>query len=234
MKASRLFRTPVRVNMRPLSHFWLLSALASDVVRSTPVELELTEKDIQAFPSLTFADAHKKGDFSQRPRCKNFPSETSWPSESEWSRLNASLQGRLLKPLPPASVCYPTSPNFNTASCNFLFTNASQSTYFFDDPVTVLAEWPQGLTCPLSRNPTGNCTQGGFPVYVVNATTPKHVQAAVNFARNKNIRLIIKYESLKFHQGVSSPADRHIIGTAGMTHLAATSERGHSAFLHIF
>lgn len=178
--------------MRFLSHLWLLPALVSDVVRSTPVELGLADKDIQAFPSLKFAGPDKKGDPSQ-PQCKSFPSETSWPSESEWSGLNASLQGRLLKPLPPASVCYPTSPNFNNASCSFLFTNATQSTFYFDDPVTVLAEWPQGLTCPRSRNPSGNCTQGGFPVYVVNATAPKHVQAAVNFARNKNIRLIIKY-----------------------------------------
>jgi hypothetical protein len=39
-------------------------------------------------------------------------------------------------------------------------------------------------------NATGKCTQGGWSVYVVNATTVK--QIAVNFARNKNLRLVIK------------------------------------------
>ncbi|KAK4158996.1 inactive tetrahydrocannabinolic acid synthase, partial [Cladorrhinum sp. PSN259] len=177
--------------MQSLPLFLLLAIQVPCPVWSKPIESELTEQDAQAFPSLRFAHPNLARNPSL-PRCKSFPGDASWPTESDWSRLNASLGGALLKPRPPASVCYPTSPNFNNASCNFLFTSASQSTFYFDDPVTVLGEWPQGLTCPRSRNPTGNCTQGGFPEYVVNATTPKHVQAAVNFARNNNIRLIIK------------------------------------------
>ncbi|KAK4222036.1 hypothetical protein QBC38DRAFT_490871 [Podospora fimiseda] len=169
----------------------LLTSLFSCAVWAHPDETELTDKDTQGFASIGFANTAPFEKTSQ-PKCKAFPGDPSWPSELEWSRLNESLRGALLKPLPPASVCYPTSPNFNNVSCNFLFTNASRSTFYFDDPVSVLAEWPQGLTCPRSRNPAGNCTQGGFPEYVVNATTPKHVQLAVNFARNKNIRLIIK------------------------------------------
>ncbi|KAL1836192.1 hypothetical protein VTJ49DRAFT_5459 [Mycothermus thermophilus] len=55
------------------------------------------------------------------------------------------------------------------------------------------ASWPQGDTCPLTEDPVGICTRGGYPVYVVNATSVKHVQAAVNFARNRNIRLVIKF-----------------------------------------
>ncbi|KAL2266754.1 hypothetical protein VTJ83DRAFT_6106 [Remersonia thermophila] len=52
--------------------------------------------------------------------------------------------------------------------------------------------WPQGGTCRLALNTAGECTRGGYPEYVVNATTVKHIQAAINFARNKNIRLVIK------------------------------------------
>lgn len=43
--------------------------------------------------------------------------------------------------------------------------------------------------------PFGNCTRGGFPEYVVKATDARHVQAAVDFARTNNIRLVIKYVS---------------------------------------
>jgi hypothetical protein len=32
----------------------------------------------------------------------------------------------------------------------------------------------------------------GYPVYVVNATSSKHVKAGVDFARKHNIRLIVK------------------------------------------
>jgi hypothetical protein len=43
-------------------------------------------------------------------------------------------------------------------------------------------------------NTTANltCTLGGYPVYAVNATTVAHIQLAVNFARNQDIRLVVK------------------------------------------
>jgi FAD/FMN-containing dehydrogenase len=50
----------------------------------------------------------------------------------------------------------------------------------------------QGATCIPTTNATGNCTIGGYPTYVVNATNVLQIQAAVNFARNANIRLVVK------------------------------------------
>ena len=50
-----------------------------------------------------------------------------------------------------------------------------------------------GNTCLPTSSPTSSkCTLGGYPVYAVDATTVRDVQAAVNFARNSNIRLVIK------------------------------------------
>lgn len=39
---------------------------------------------------------------------------------------------------------------------------------------------------------SGNCTQGGFPIYAVNVSSVSHIQLAINFARNANLRLVIK------------------------------------------
>jgi FAD/FMN-containing dehydrogenase len=39
---------------------------------------------------------------------------------------------------------------------------------------------------------TPNCTLGGFPEYVVNATNVAQIQLAVNIARELNLRLVIK------------------------------------------
>ncbi len=154
-------------------------------------EAQLTPDSIGDFGAVTFGDHATPPSIHQR--CKAFPGDTSWPTENEWGRLNKTVGGVLLHPLPPASVCYRTSPNFNAEACSFLANNASGTTFYLDDPVTILTQWPQGNTCLLSQNPTGNCTRGGYPVYVVNATNVKHVQAAVNFARNKNVRLVIKF-----------------------------------------
>jgi len=54
--------------------------------------------------------------------------------------------------------------------------------------------WPlfQGRTCEPTTSSNGTCTLGAFPVYSVNVSTTIQVQLAVNFARNTNVRLVIK------------------------------------------
>ncbi|KAI1264601.1 FAD-binding domain-containing protein [Xylariaceae sp. FL1019] len=124
-------------------------------------------------------------------RCKVFPGDADWPSEQQWKSLNSSLSGVLLRPRLAASVCY-RGANFNQTQCQFLVSGTSSTRFWLDDPLTELAQWTQGSTCVASLTAVGNCTRGGFPEYVVNATASGHVQAAVNFARENNIRLVIK------------------------------------------
>ncbi|KAK0623903.1 hypothetical protein B0T14DRAFT_565220 [Immersiella caudata] len=148
----------------------------------------LTSEHTKALPAVDFAKGEGR---LPRSGCKAWPGGKDWPSDFEWRLLNATVDGALLKPTPPSTVCY-RGPNFNVDQCSYLLNNASTSDFWIEDPVTVLTPWTQGLTCMPALNATGNCTQGGFPVYVLNATTVKDIQAAVNYARNKNIRLIIK------------------------------------------
>jgi hypothetical protein len=77
-----------------------------------------------------------------------------------------------------------------------IFDRLKQTDWFYsvDDPTSVNAVLLQGETCmPPSLNPSEkNCTVGGYPSYVVNVSTVAHIQQAVNFARNLNLRLVIK------------------------------------------
>lgn len=62
-----------------------------------------------------------------------------------------------------------------------------------DDPTSVM--WPlyQGRTClPTDYAVYDNCTLGGYPSYAVNVSTVAEIQLAVNFARNANLRLVVK------------------------------------------
>lgn len=45
---------------------------------------------------------------------------------------------------------------------------------------------------PPGLNYTASCDMGAFPTYVVNVSTVSQIQLAVNFARNANLRLVIK------------------------------------------
>ena len=45
---------------------------------------------------------------------------------------------------------------------------------------------------PPGYNYTDTCEQGGYPTYAVNVSTVAQIQLAVNFARNANLRLVVK------------------------------------------
>jgi hypothetical protein len=47
-------------------------------------------------------------------------------------------------------------------------------------------------TCRPTTNPSDTCTLGYYPVLVIMAKTVAHIQAGINFARENNLRLIIR------------------------------------------
>lgn len=151
--------------------------------------VQLKAKEVAGFPGAAFPKGNPQ---PTGARCKAFPGRDDWPSLYEWGRLNTTLEGALLNPDPPAIACY-QGPSYDAAKCSYLVNNASSTHFYVDDPIAVLTTWPEGSTCLPGINPPGNCTRGGYPSYVVNATTVKQIQLAVNFARNNNIRLIIRY-----------------------------------------
>ncbi|KAF2422407.1 FAD-binding domain-containing protein [Tothia fuscella] len=135
--------------------------------------------------------------------CKCRPTEACWPSENDWSKLNNTISGRLIKAVPPASVCYSSHPSYNQTACTRVRSQWYSSAFHAADPISLGAPGWSGNSCPpidangvsIYGNPTAgarNCTIGKHSVYVVNATGVADVQAAVRFAKAKNIALVIK------------------------------------------
>jgi len=153
--------------------------------------IQLNDSHIVNFSAVAFADTGPQEPLYGGPECRAFPGSTDWPTGMEWRRLNETMDGALLKPVPVGTACYP-GPSYDVRRCQYLVRVAGSTRFYLDDPLTSLTQWTQGNTCLVALNAQGNCTQGGFPVYVVNATNVKQIQAAVNFARNKNLRLIVK------------------------------------------
>jgi len=154
-------------------------------------DVQLTEDVITLFPDVGFGDTSIAARGHESARCKIRPGDIGWPSRAEWAAFNKTLGGNLLHPVPPESACYPGLYH-NETQCDFLLGPVTQTRFYLDDPLTVLTTWPEGDTCLADPDPQGNCTHGGFPEYVVNATTVRDIQLAVNFARNRNLRLNIK------------------------------------------
>ena len=71
-------------------------------------------------------------------------------------------------------------PRLAEHHCRIELPAAGLWTYFTND------------TCRPTTNPTDTCTLGYYPVLVIMAKTTAHIQAGINFARQNNLRLIIR------------------------------------------
>jgi hypothetical protein len=173
---------------------------------------QLTDFDVANNSDIAF------GKLPARPlaKCKTFPGDSSWPSLSRWTAFNNSLDGALVKGIPPAAACYKGQYE-DAAKCEVARQGARSSNFMYavapeeivgllwltligskEDPVIPTEQWTLGNPCPIpNANETpaleAACNISSYPAYAVVASTIKHVQLAVNFARNNNIRLTIKY-----------------------------------------
>ncbi|CAG8920191.1 unnamed protein product [Penicillium salamii] len=137
------------------------------------------------------------------PQCKCAPSDPCWPTAQEWSSLNQTVSGRLIKTVPPGSVCYKSEPNYNESACTSLLENWPNSEYHSSNPVTVSDPlWSNSSCTPVYPNGTSvsgdfnagkkGCSIGNLSPFVVNATTAEHIKTTLRFAKKHNVRLNIK------------------------------------------
>lgn len=129
-------------------------------------------------------------------KCKTSPHDSNWPSIEEWSSLNQSIQGTLLKTAPAASACYPGNPFGSPHKCSDVKSHWSYAAY--------QSAWPESNDYSIWNNnscvPPGvsgynkdkGCSVGGLPQYIVNATTEHQVATAMKWASEKDIRVVIK------------------------------------------
>ncbi|KAM7187069.1 6-hydroxy-D-nicotine oxidase [Naviculisporaceae sp. PSN 640] len=128
--------------------------------------------------------------------CRVFPGDSSWPSESAWRDFSKLLgpKNALIETIPLAAPCYRDSDGLGPERCAAIQENWVDPYLHEADPTSVFFPIYQGRTCmPTSSSENGNnCTLGAFPVYVVNVSSVAQIQLAVNFARNADLRLVIK------------------------------------------
>ncbi|KAI5306370.1 hypothetical protein KEM56_001178 [Ascosphaera pollenicola] len=183
--------TPVQERVSPDS--------PAGIPLSCPETIQLTKSSLGSLPKhidaktasyFAFADGHSaKSDV----KCKVAPGDTDWPSDDVWAAFDSLLGEKLIKTVPSASPCYPGWGDQDSEECASISQNWNDSAFHIADPASIQSPIYQGRTClPTGLNVTDTCTLGGFPSYVVNASSVADVQLAVNFARNANLRLVVK------------------------------------------
>ncbi|OBS22752.1 hypothetical protein FPOA_09081 [Fusarium poae] len=122
--------------------------------------------------------------------CKCFPGDSCWPSDAEWSRLNNTVGGRLVATLPLGSPCH--DPNYNAEECKSLQNEWHYSSIHSQSSSSMMAPIFANQSCDPFQPRDKPCTLGNYVRYAVNVTSVEDVAAGLKFAKEKNIRFVIR------------------------------------------
>jgi FAD/FMN-containing dehydrogenase len=158
--------------------------------------------------SRVLGPARGQGALQSQSRVR--PGDPAWPSDASWDRLSREVGGRLAKVRSPLAACT-NAPS--SLACEQLFKDLKNPYYLGDDiGLTQSLGWIDAWTSKPS-------------VYAVAARTTDDVVAAVKFAREHNLRVVIKGGGHSY-QGTSNAADSLLIWTREMNAITV-----HDAFV---
>jgi FAD/FMN-containing dehydrogenase len=130
-------------------------------------------------------------------------SDPAWPSAANWEKLKQQVGGQLIPVEFPLAACVGSS---DSAACQQVLNNLDNPYYVGDQPgLTQTLGWVNAWVTKPS-------------VYAVAARSAEDVAAAVNFARENNLRLVVKGGGHSY-QGTSNAPDSLLIWTRHMNEI---------------
>ncbi len=137
---------------------------------------------------------------AEQTRTRVRPGDAAWPSPASWAKLKDAVHGRLVEVHSPVDACRDAPEG---AACSKFFKDMKNPYYIGDHPaLTQTAGWVDAWTSAPS-------------VYAVAAEETADVVAAVNFARENDLRLVVKGGGHSY-QGTSNAPDSLLIWTRAM------------------
>ena len=129
--------------------------------------------------------------------CKCVFGDPCWPSDGDFAKLAAQVSQPLVHPVPPASPCYVSA---NSTECAEVVDRWPDGNWRADQPGSMQATnletfiFPNGTieACYLDTTLGVPCGQGSVSVIGVDARTASDIQAAIAFAAEHNLRLVVK------------------------------------------
>ncbi|PWN34598.1 FAD-binding domain-containing protein [Meira miltonrushii] len=138
------------------------------------------------------------------------PSQSCWPTQSDWASFNSSINGNLIKVTPWQSPCYVEPNGYQQPACQSVRLNYFNGEIRSDQiGATQLDNWSRCVTnaglvgqCELTASTTGQinplpvtgqtCQLGRLSPYGVNVQTNQDAVQALQFAQKFNIKVVIK------------------------------------------
>ncbi|KXH49751.1 isoamyl alcohol oxidase [Colletotrichum simmondsii] len=162
--------------------------------------------------------------------CKCYAGDACWPKSNDWNQLNTTVEGNLHAHIPPEAVCHNTFDGtlgtvqtYDAAKCAEVTAIYTDEQWTTDQLGLNLWKYFTNTTCQPTENPEEPCTLGNYGVYVIGATKKEHIKAGIDFARNNNLRLIIRNTGHDFI-GRSTGWGALIINTHSFQDIAFTEQ----------
>jgi FAD/FMN-containing dehydrogenase len=153
------------------------------------VQRRVLLKGLAALPLSAVVAAGARGGAVEPVRCVR-PGEPGWPDPAAWAKLRKRVGGRLVKVKPPFAAC---APDPGGPGCTDLFQNLRNPFYISDSvALTQTLGWTDAWTSQASA-------------YAVLAQSSADVAAAVNFAREHRVRLVVKGGGHSYVGGSNAP-----------------------------
>ncbi|CAI7646018.1 unnamed protein product [Penicillium glandicola] len=122
--------------------------------------------------------------------CHCLPTDSCWPAPSAWASLNKTVSGRLVATVPIGSPCH--SPHYDAAACAALQASWYEPEPHLESSSSVMQTYFADQSCDPFTAKSKPCLLGNYVNYAVNVSSSAQVIAAVNFARDNNIRFVIR------------------------------------------
>lgn len=141
-----------------------------------------------------------RGLFASKTVSRRRPSDADWPTKAAWKRLNDEVDGNLIPVEFPIDACI---KDLDGAGCKDLIANIKNPYYIGEHPgLTQTLGWVDAWFTKPS-------------VFAVAAKDANHVAAAIKFARENDLRLVVKGGGHSY-QGTSNAADSLLVWTRHM------------------
>jgi FAD/FMN-containing dehydrogenase len=145
-----------------------------------------------------------------RARRRVRPSDPGWPSAAQWEKLGREVEGNLIRPTPLFAPCQAEAGG---ADCAALLKSIRNPFFLSDQPSgTEISGWVDAWTPAASE-------------YAVAARNAAQVARAVDFAREHNLRLVVKGTGHSY-LGTSNAPDSLLIWTRALNEVVL-----HEAFV---
>ena len=126
-------------------------------------------------------------------KCRCFPGDRCWPTKADWNLFNTTLGGKLVSTVPIAASCHDSAFGpYDAQRCAELRSVWGYPETHIASSSSPMAPFFANLSCDPFTSRNAQCVVGTQMQYAVDATSAADYRAALAFARQRNIRLVIR------------------------------------------